>query len=66
MFEQGFVNFTRCNIFAAFDDQFLDSAGDKNKAIFIHPPQITGAQPVIGGDGFGGFFGPVKIALHHI
>ena len=50
----------------AFDDQLFDSASDKDKAILIHAPQIAGAKPAIGCDGFGGFVWPVKIALHDI
>ena len=59
------VNLARGDVFTALDDQFLKSAGDKDIAIRINPPQIAGAQP-IPGKGSGGRLGVLEVLQHDI
>ena len=42
-----FIDFTQCDIFPAFDDEFLESSCDKHESVFIQVPHVSGVQPPI-------------------
>ena len=55
MREQNFVDFTRRDLLAATDDQFLEAAGQMEIAIFVENALIARAEPIAEEGSGGGF-----------
>ena len=50
--EQRLVDLARRDVLAALDDQLLDAAGDEEEAVGVAVPQVAGAQPPVGREGW--------------
>eukprot|EP01136_Pigoraptor_vietnamica_P034513 Opistho-1_new@98565 len=56
----------RVDVVAAADDQVLAAAHDAHVVALVHFAHITGFEPAVGREFFGGLFGHAPVALEHV
>ena len=61
-----FFDFVRINVETGNDDKVFFTVNQFQPAFFVHDGDVAGFEEAARVDGFGGFFGPVPIALHHL
>ena len=61
-----FFDFVRINVETGNDDEVFFAVNQFQPAFFVHDGDVAGFQKAARVYGFGGFFGAVPIALHHL